>query len=107
MIRVACHRGRHALTVALSLIWVVLGGCALPETAGPSAQSSGVAAAFLQPPAALKLEGVPPVPPSLVAQVARYNRFDSMGLVAQGSSPEEFGAFVVDEMNRWRALIKP
>jgi hypothetical protein len=30
-----------------------------------------------------------------------------MGLVAQGSSPEEFGAFVVDEMNRWRALIKP
>lgn len=34
-------------------------------------------------------------------------KFDSMGLVAQGSSPEEFGAFVVDEMNRWRALIKP
>jgi len=34
-------------------------------------------------------------------------KFDSMGLVAQGSSPEEFGTFVVDEMNRWRALIKP
>jgi hypothetical protein len=29
----------------------------------------------------LKLEGVPPVPQSLVPQVARYNRFDSMGLV--------------------------
>ena len=34
-------------------------------------------------------------------------KFDSMGLVAQGSTPEEFGTFVVDEMNRWRALIKP
>ena len=34
-------------------------------------------------------------------------KFDSMGLVAQGSTPEDFGTFVVDEMNRWRALIKP
>ena len=34
-------------------------------------------------------------------------KFDSMGLVAQGSTPEDFGSFVVDEMNRWRALIKP
>jgi tripartite-type tricarboxylate transporter receptor subunit TctC len=34
-------------------------------------------------------------------------KFDSMGLVAQGSTPEEFGTFVVDEKNRWRALIKP
>ena len=33
-------------------------------------------------------------------------KFDSMGLVAQGSTPEDFGTFVVDEMNRWRALIK-
>lgn len=34
-------------------------------------------------------------------------KFESMGLVAQGSTPEEFGNFVVDEMNRWRALLKP
>jgi tripartite-type tricarboxylate transporter receptor subunit TctC len=33
-------------------------------------------------------------------------RFEDMGLVAQGSTPEEFGAFVVDEMNRWRGLVK-
>ena len=35
----------------------------------------------LAPPAALQLQGVPQVPQSLVRQVARYNRFDSMGLV--------------------------
>ena len=33
-------------------------------------------------------------------------RFEDMSLVAQGSTPEEFGAFVVDEMNRWRGLVK-
>ena len=35
----------------------------------------------LAPPAALQVQGVPQVPQSLVRQVARYNRFDSMGLV--------------------------
>lgn len=35
----------------------------------------------LNPPAALQVQGVPQVPQSLVRQVARYNRFDSMGLV--------------------------
>lgn len=35
----------------------------------------------LAPPAALQVQGVPQVPQSLVRQVARYNRFESMGLV--------------------------
>ena len=33
-------------------------------------------------------------------------KFEDMGLVAQGSTPEEFGNFVVEEMNRWRGLVK-
>jgi tripartite-type tricarboxylate transporter receptor subunit TctC len=33
-------------------------------------------------------------------------RFDDMGLVARASSPEEFGAFLVSEMNRWKGLVK-
>jgi hypothetical protein len=28
-----------------------------------------------------------------------------MGLVPKGSSPEEFGAFLVAEMNRWKAVL--
>lgn len=32
-------------------------------------------------------------------------RFDDMGLVAKASSPEEFGAFLVAEMNRWKAVL--
>ena len=32
-------------------------------------------------------------------------RFDDMGLVSRPSSPEEFGAFLVSEMNRWKAVL--
>jgi len=32
-------------------------------------------------------------------------RFDDMGLVARPSSPEEFAAFLVSEMNRWKAVL--
>ena len=32
-------------------------------------------------------------------------RFDDMGLVARASSPEEFGAFLVAEMGRWKAVL--
>jgi tripartite-type tricarboxylate transporter receptor subunit TctC len=32
-------------------------------------------------------------------------RFDDMGLVARSSSPEEFGAFLVSEMTRWKAVL--
>ena len=32
-------------------------------------------------------------------------RFDDMGLVAKASSPEEFGSFLVSEMNRWKAVL--
>jgi len=32
-------------------------------------------------------------------------RFDDMGLVAKASSPEEFGAFLVSEMGRWKAVL--
>jgi len=32
-------------------------------------------------------------------------RFDDMGLVAKASSPEEFGAFLVAEMGRWKAVL--
>ena len=31
-------------------------------------------------------------------------RFDDMGLVAKASSPEEFGSFLVAEMNRWKGV---
>jgi tripartite-type tricarboxylate transporter receptor subunit TctC len=43
----------------------------------------------------------------ILAQPDVMKKLEGMGLVAQGSTPEEFGNFVVDEMNRWRALIKP
>ena len=33
-------------------------------------------------------------------------RFDDMGLVAKPSTPEEFGQFLVSEMNRWKGLVK-
>jgi tripartite-type tricarboxylate transporter receptor subunit TctC len=32
-------------------------------------------------------------------------RFDDMGLVAKSSSPEEFGNFLIAEMNRWKAVL--
>jgi tripartite-type tricarboxylate transporter receptor subunit TctC len=32
-------------------------------------------------------------------------RFDDMGLVAKASSPEEFGNFLVSEMNRWKGVL--
>ena len=32
-------------------------------------------------------------------------RFDDMGLVAKASSPEEFGAFLLSEMGRWKAVL--
>jgi tripartite-type tricarboxylate transporter receptor subunit TctC len=32
-------------------------------------------------------------------------RFDDMGLVPKSSSPEEFGAFLFAEMNRWKAVL--
>jgi len=33
-------------------------------------------------------------------------RFDDMCLVAKSSAPEEFGRFLVAEMNRWKGLVK-
>ncbi len=32
-------------------------------------------------------------------------RFDDMGLVAKASSPEEFGNFLMSEMNRWKGVL--
>jgi len=32
-------------------------------------------------------------------------RFDDMGLVAKASTPEEFGSFLVSEMNRWKGVL--
>jgi tripartite-type tricarboxylate transporter receptor subunit TctC len=32
-------------------------------------------------------------------------RFDDLGLVAKSSSPEEFGAFLLAEMARWKAVL--
>ena len=32
-------------------------------------------------------------------------RFDDMGLVAKSSTPEEFGGFLLSEMNRWKAVL--
>jgi tripartite-type tricarboxylate transporter receptor subunit TctC len=32
-------------------------------------------------------------------------RFTDMGLVAQNSTPEEFGKFLESEIARWRALL--
>ena len=34
-----------------------------------------------------------------------HKRFDDMGLVAQGSTPEEFGGFLRSEMKRWSAVL--
>lgn len=89
------HLDRRLLRLAgaLCLAAAFVGGCAVPEASHRVIQASqpqppasspaapAATSAWLTPPAALKLEGVPPVPQSLVAQVARYNRFDSMGLV--------------------------
>ncbi len=33
-------------------------------------------------------------------------RFEDMGLVARSSAPEDFGRFLVAEMNRWKGLVK-
>jgi tripartite-type tricarboxylate transporter receptor subunit TctC len=41
-----------------------------------------------------------------LAGEALKKRFDDMGLVARASAPEEFGAFLVAEMNRWKGLVK-
>ncbi len=32
-------------------------------------------------------------------------RFDDLGLVAKASTPEEFGRFLVSEMNRWKGVL--
>jgi tripartite-type tricarboxylate transporter receptor subunit TctC len=32
-------------------------------------------------------------------------RFDDMGLVAKAGSPEEFGPFLLSEMNRWKGAL--
>jgi len=37
---------------------------------------------------------------------ALRKRFEDMGLVAKHSTPEEFGQFLVSEMNRWKSLVK-
>ena len=37
---------------------------------------------------------------------ALRKRFEGMGLVAKHSTPEEFGQFLVSEMNRWKSLVK-
>ena len=37
---------------------------------------------------------------------ALKKRFVDMGLVAKPSTPEEFGQFLVSEMNRWKGLVK-
>ncbi len=37
---------------------------------------------------------------------AMKKRFEDMGLVAKPSAPEEFGQFLVAEMNRWKGLVK-
>jgi tripartite-type tricarboxylate transporter receptor subunit TctC len=33
-------------------------------------------------------------------------RFEEMGLIAKPSAPEEFGEFLLSEMNRWKGLVK-
>lgn len=42
----------------------------------------------------------------LLTTEAMRKRFNDMGLVAQPSAPQEFGAFLVSEMNRWKGLIQ-
>lgn len=37
---------------------------------------------------------------------ALRKRFEDMGLVAKHSTPDEFGQFLVSEMNRWKSLVK-
>ena len=37
---------------------------------------------------------------------AMKKRFEDMGLVAKPGAPEEFGQFLVSEMNRWKGLVK-
>lgn len=37
---------------------------------------------------------------------AMKKRFDDMGLVAKASAPEEFGQFLLAEMNRWKGMVK-
>ena len=32
-------------------------------------------------------------------------RFDGMGLVAKAGTPEGFGRFLVDEINRWKKVL--
>ena len=41
----------------------------------------------------------------VLASADLRKRFDDMGLVAQGSTPEEFGKFLASEMRRWSALL--
>lgn len=41
-----------------------------------------------------------------LAGEALKKRFDEMGLVAKASAPDEFGAFLVAEMNRWKGLVR-
>jgi tripartite-type tricarboxylate transporter receptor subunit TctC len=41
-----------------------------------------------------------------LASEALRKRFEDMGLVAKGSTPEEFGRFLQSEMTRWKGLVK-
>jgi tripartite-type tricarboxylate transporter receptor subunit TctC len=41
-----------------------------------------------------------------LANEALRKRFEDMGLVAKGSTPEEFGRFLNSEMTRWKGLVK-
>jgi tripartite-type tricarboxylate transporter receptor subunit TctC len=41
----------------------------------------------------------------LTPYVFLVKRFADMGLVAQSSTPEEFGKFLQSEIARWRAIL--
>ena len=58
---------------------MLLGGCA--STLAPQQGEPLGAAAAVTPPPALHIEGIPPIPPSLQAQISPYLRFDSTALV--------------------------
>lgn len=68
---------------SLALVVLALGGCAAPGPEGSAkGGSDAVRAPVLAPPAALSAQGIPPVPDSLVKEVARYTDFRGHRFVA-------------------------
>ncbi|HEX6706622.1 MAG TPA: prolyl oligopeptidase family serine peptidase [Albitalea sp.] len=73
------------IPVSFALIALVLAGCTTPgdrsASAGAAAPAPAASAAVLAPNPNLVVQGVPPIPQSLVQQVARYTDFRGHGFV--------------------------